>query len=131
MAVLAQYPVHAPRADEEPRVLLEGISWATYVMLRDSIDSSGIRMTYLEGRLEIMTTSREREVDKTQIARFVELFCLERDIPLFGYGSMTFRKEAAERGLEPDECARGLAVRSGCVSRVRPPRRSLRADRGE
>lgn len=30
-------------------------------------------------------------------------FCLERDIPLFGYGSMTMRREETERGLEPDE----------------------------
>ena len=28
----------------------------------------------------------------------------ERDIPLNGYGSTTFRREAKERGLEPDEC---------------------------
>jgi Uma2 family endonuclease len=41
---------------------------------------------------------------KKQIARFVELFCLERDIALFAYGSTTFRNEDAERGLEPDEC---------------------------
>jgi Uma2 family endonuclease len=88
----------------EQRILLERVPWATYVMLRDSVDSSGIRMTYLRGRLEIMRPSREHEVDKTQIARFLELFCLERDIPLHGYGSTTYRKEEAERGLEPDEC---------------------------
>jgi Uma2 family endonuclease len=54
--------------------------------------------------LEIMSPSREHEVDKTQIARLLELFCLERDIPLFGYGSTTFRKEEKKVGLEPDEC---------------------------
>ena len=57
---------------------------------------------------EITSPSREHELDKKQIARFLELFCLERDIPLYGYGSATFRKEDAQRGLEPDECyARG------------------------
>jgi Uma2 family endonuclease len=61
-------------------------------------------MTYLEGLLEIMTTSRGHEVEKKLIARLLELFCLERDIPLYGYGSMTFRKEEKQRGLEPDEC---------------------------
>lgn len=39
-----------------------------------------------------------------QIARLLELYCLERDIALYGYGSTTFRKEEKERGLEPDEC---------------------------
>jgi Uma2 family endonuclease len=38
------------------------------------------------------------------VARLIELFALERDVPLFGYGSTTFRKALAERGLEPDEC---------------------------
>jgi Uma2 family endonuclease len=58
----------------------------------------------LNGELEIMSPSKAHEVSKTQIARLLELFCLERDIPLFGYGSTTFRKEEKERGLEPDEC---------------------------
>lgn len=100
----AAFPVHTRTADEEQRVLLRDVPWAAYVVLRDAIESPGVRMTYLEGALEIMSPSRAHEVEKTQIARLLELFCLERDIPLFGYGSTTFRKEEAERGLEPDEC---------------------------
>lgn len=98
------FPIHARSAQEEQRVLLEGVPWSTYVVLRDSIDSPGVRMTYLKGALEITRTSRAHEVSKKQIARLLELFCLERDIPLFGYGSTTFRREEKERGLEPDEC---------------------------
>jgi Uma2 family endonuclease len=108
VALASPYPVHVPSRSDEQRILLNNVPWATYVMLRDSLDSSGVRMTYLEGSLEIMSPSREHEVDKTQIARLLELFCLERDIPLFGYGSTTFREEEHERGLDPDECyARG------------------------
>jgi len=102
--VAGAFPVHARSADEEPRILLDAVPWAVYVMLRDAIDTPGVRMTYLEGALEIMSPSRAHEVEKKQIARLLELFCLERDIPLFGYGSTTFRKEEKERGLEPDEC---------------------------
>ena len=47
-------------------------------MLRDSLDSAGVRMTYLKGSLEITSPSRAHEVDKKQIARLFELFCLER-----------------------------------------------------
>jgi len=61
-------------------------------------------MTYLEGWRENTTPSRRHEVSKKQIARLLELFCLERNIPLYGYGSTTFRKEEKQRGLEPDEC---------------------------
>ncbi len=94
----------APPIEHEQRVLLSGVPWATYVVLRDSIESPGVKMTYLEGWFEFMSRSRTHEVNKKQIARLLELFCLERDIPLFGFGSTTFRKEEAERGLEPDEC---------------------------
>lgn len=89
---------------EERRILLPDVPWATYVVLRDTVDSPGIRMTYLEGALEIMSSSRRHEVDKKQIARLLELFCLERDIPLYAYGSMTLRREEKKRGLEADEC---------------------------
>jgi Uma2 family endonuclease len=98
------FPVHVRTPSEEPRILLSSVPWSTYVVLRDTLDTPGLRMTYLEGQLEIMSPSREHEVGKTQIARLLELYCLERDIPLFGYGSTTFRKEEKERGLEPDEC---------------------------
>lgn len=104
VAAAPLFPIRLPSREDEQRILIGGVPWATYVMLRDSIESAGVRMTYLKGWLEIMSPSREHEVEKTQIARLLELFCLEHDIPLFGYGSTTFRKEEEERGLEPDEC---------------------------
>ena len=87
----------------ERRVILWGVPWSTYVMLRDTVGGA-TRMTYLDGQLEIMSPSATHETTKTMVARLLELFCLERDIPLYGYGSTTFRSEAAKRGLEPDEC---------------------------
>jgi Uma2 family endonuclease len=104
VAALSTFPLDAPAPETEQRILLNDVPWAAYVTLRDAIESAAVRMTYLEGRLEIMSPSRGHEVGKTQIARLLELFCLERDIPLFGYGSTTFRKEEKRRGLEPDEC---------------------------
>jgi Uma2 family endonuclease len=104
VAATSLSPVHAPSPDEEQRILLRDVPWATYVVLRDSVPSPAVRMTYFRGWLEIMSPSRVHEVHKKQIARLLELFCLEVGIPLYGYGSTTFRKEDAERGLEPDEC---------------------------
>ncbi|HEU5074513.1 MAG TPA: Uma2 family endonuclease [Polyangiaceae bacterium] len=104
MVAAAPLPDLPPRTEGESRVLLGGVPWSTYVVLRDTVDSPGLKLTYLEGWLEIMSPSRAHEVSKKQIARLLELFCLERDIPLFGYGSTTFRKEEKQRGLEPAEC---------------------------
>lgn len=104
MVAATSFPTRVPALEDEARVLLTNVPWATYVMLRDTVDSPAVRMTYLRGSLEIMRTSRTHEVGKKQIARLLELYCLERDMPLYGYGSTTFRNEEAERGLEPDEC---------------------------
>lgn len=104
MVAVSLFPIEAPVVAEERRILLSNVPWSTYVVLRDSVDGPGLRMTYLKGELEITSPSREHEVSNTQIGRLLELFCLERDIPLYGYGSMTLRREQKERGLEPDKC---------------------------
>lgn len=95
-------PEAAPDVDQ--RVILHNVDFQTYSTLRDLLDGPSPRLTYLCGTLEIMSPSRRHEDLKTRIARLIELFALERDIPLYGYGSTTFRREAKERGLEPDEC---------------------------
>lgn len=104
MVAAALFPVQSPSGSDEHRILLSNVPWSTYVVLRDSLDGPGLRMTYLEGSLEIMSPSREHELETKQIARLLELFCLERDIPLYGYRSTTLRRERKQRGLEPDEC---------------------------
>lgn len=51
-----------------------------------------------------MTTSNEHELLKKLIARLVEAYGDENDIPLVGIGSATFRQEIEKVGVEPDEC---------------------------
>jgi Uma2 family endonuclease len=105
VSTLAAEPVLAASSTAaEQRFLLHGVDWRTYSVLRELLDSPGLRMTYLEGVLELMSPSLRHEAVKTMIARLVEAFALERDVPLYGYGSTTFRREARAAGLEPDEC---------------------------
>jgi len=101
--VVARLPL-PPRSEGEQRLLLHGVSWRDYLVLRELLDSPGLRMAYCEGALELMTPSEDHEHKKTLIARLVETYAIERDVPLDGKGSATYRKEAARRGLEPDEC---------------------------
>ena len=91
---------------EEQRLVLEGVTWEQYDALVALFMNQfpALRMTYLEGTLELTTTSPEHERLKKIIARLIEAFAEELDVKLNGYGSATFRKEAAARGLEPDEC---------------------------
>ena len=106
--------VERPRELPEQRMLIYGVRWKDYVILREALDTPGLRMTFCEGALELMSPSRTHELRKTTIARLVELYAVLRDLPLVGYGSTTFRNEAKERGAEPDECYRvGTLMKDG------------------
>ncbi len=85
-------------------MLIHGVSWKEYVIVRELMDRPGLRMTFLEGALELMSPSPEHELWKTNIARFLELYACLNGIELYGYGSTTFKKEAKEHGAEPAEC---------------------------
>jgi Uma2 family endonuclease len=76
-------------------MIVHGVRWKDYVILREALDTPGLRMTYCEGVLELM-------------------YAFLRELPLLGYGSTTFRNEAKERGVEPDECWRvGSQMKDG------------------
>jgi Uma2 family endonuclease len=88
----------------EPRIPLPNITWEQYETLIATVgDRPRLRMSYLDGMLEIMTISPEHEMIKKMIARLLEIYALEADIPLYSYGSATFRRRAAAKGLEADE----------------------------
>jgi Uma2 family endonuclease len=91
-------------ATAEQRMVIHGVSWQDYVILREALDTPGLRMTYCEGTLELMSSSFTHELHKATIARLIELYAFLRALPLIGYGSATFRREAKQRGAEPDEC---------------------------
>jgi Uma2 family endonuclease len=93
----------APTTDERP-VLLKDISWEAYEALLKSWERRRVRLTYDHGALEIMSPSRRHGKFGSLIGQFIELYTLHRNIPRQSGGSITFREEAKERGLEPDEC---------------------------
>lgn len=99
------YLLEPPIQQVDQQIVLFGVSWQQYENLLATLgDFPGLRMTYLEGGLEILMSSSEHEMLKKVIARLLERYAEELDLPLHGYGSTTFRKEAKARGLEPDEC---------------------------
>jgi Uma2 family endonuclease len=105
--MVAAHSIARPPAapDSDQRIVLNGVSWRDYLLLSDLfIDRPGLHLTYLEGTLEIMTTSPRHERIKTLIGRLLELHALVHRIPIIGFGSATYRREERERGLEPDEC---------------------------
>lgn len=67
-------------------------------------DDPGVRMTYLEGELELMSSSFQHERIKKCISRLLEAYALEKGIELDGLGSWTVKAALRQRGIEPDEC---------------------------
>lgn len=90
----------------EQRVVLEGVSWQQYEILLATLgdDFPALRLSYLEGALEIMTTSPLHEELKKMIGMLMEAYFQETRTRFHAIGSATLRKVAKQRGLEPDEC---------------------------
>ncbi|PSN10333.1 hypothetical protein C7293_28530 [filamentous cyanobacterium CCT1] len=95
-----------PDLDKERRILLHGVSWSQYESLLDVLGDNfpTLRLSYLEGMLEIMTNSSEHEELKKMIGMLVEAYFQETRTRFHAGGSTTFRRAAKQRGLEPDEC---------------------------
>ena len=106
MAVLLEAQTHQTVSEEpEQRVVLYGLDWDAYETLGEVLrDRSNVRLTYDHGTVELLTTSFRRERYKTRLGRLVEALAEEFDREIFPAGSMTFKREDLERGLEPDEC---------------------------
>lgn len=88
----------------EQRVILDNISWQTYLAILNDADNCRGRMTYDRGVLEIMAPSKLHEQVKRLIGRMVEVFTEELNIDIESVGSTTFKREDLERGFEADEC---------------------------
>jgi Uma2 family endonuclease len=86
------------------RLVLYSIPWGKYDALLHALDDRHLRITFDRGTLEIMTISYPHEFYKKLFARLIELLAVELNIPLQPGGSLTFRREMMEKGLEPDEC---------------------------
>lgn len=90
--------------DAERRFLLVGVPWELYMALRDALEGAGTRMTYLEGNLELMSPSETHEEERILIARLLDVWADASDVDLRRFGSTTYRRQDARRGLEPDDC---------------------------
>ena len=105
-AILSKFPqINLEASDPEERFMTSGVSWDAYQALLVAIgDSSGYRLTYLEGILEIMSPSRSHEIDKKNITRLLEAYLEENRIRFWGLGSTTLKQQDRQAGKEPDEC---------------------------
>jgi len=104
MATTSAAPPTAPRTEDQ-RVTLHDVTWSDFeLILQIRGDRAGVRMTYLNGVLELMTPSVDHEGIKKTIARLLEAYAEEKGLPFNGFGSWTLKNARRARALEPDEC---------------------------
>lgn len=104
MVTTTAAPPAAARAEDQ-RVALYDVSWADFErILQIRGDRAGVRVTYLNGVLELLSPSVDHEGIKKTIARLLEAYAEERGLPFNGFGSWTLKNPGRARALEPDEC---------------------------
>ncbi len=90
---------------EGARLFLPNVPWAEYEYLLTQItDSSSVRLSYDQGKLEIMTLSPRHENLKILFGHLLLALTEALDMKLIGLGSTTFKLPTAARGTEPDDC---------------------------
>jgi len=86
-------------------LILTDVSWDDYEQLVAELELwDGIRVTYDEGRLEIMSPSSEHELSKELIPQIVRTLADKAGVVLESLGSTTYQQKWLRRGLEPDCC---------------------------
>jgi Uma2 family endonuclease len=88
----------------EQRVVLDNISWSTYLAILNEAEGRRGRITFDNGVLEIMSPSKLHEKIKTLIARMVETYTEKKRVACESAGSTTFARADLQRAFEPDEC---------------------------
>jgi Uma2 family endonuclease len=90
--------------EQQQHIVLEDVSWGFYERLLEEIGDRHIRVTYDDGRIEIMSPLPKHDRWGRWIGRLIELLCFELRIRCENLGSTTFRSSLKKKGLEPDEC---------------------------
>lgn len=100
----AQVTHTLPPLDDQQHMVLDDVSWELYDKLLREQGERNVRITYDQGRMEIMSPLPEHERPARAIGRFIMLLAIELNIPVAGLGSTTFRRKDQGNGLEPDDC---------------------------
>ena len=92
-----------PVETEHNTIVIEGVSWDTYIQMDELLDDAPVRMKWADDRLEIMSPiSRHHEIIKSNVGRMIEAYCRRRRLFFQITGSATMRKDR-QRGGEPDD----------------------------
>ncbi len=94
---------HPPQ--DNPKVMLQGITWQTYQSLVQDLESQPAkRLTYDNGMLEIFMPLPPHETYKRLLGRLVEIVTEELDLEIRSLSASTWSRKDLLKGVEADEC---------------------------
>jgi Uma2 family endonuclease len=86
-------------------LILNDVPWEEYEqLLNDLGDDYGVRISYDQGRLEVMSPSTFHEMYKDLAFSIAFILAQETNRPFETRGSTTFKQASARKGAEPDTC---------------------------
>lgn len=86
-------------------LILNDVPWEEYEQLVNNLgDDYGVRISYDQGRLEVISPSTFHEMYKDLVYCIAFILSQETKSPFESRGSTTFRQDWARKGAEPDTC---------------------------
>lgn len=90
---------------EDASLTFRDVSWDEYEELLEQVgEAPGLRITYDNGSLHVMTISTEHEKYADFIKSLIAGIRLRLQINILAFGSATMRKRRRSKGHEPDAC---------------------------
>ena len=104
-AVATNYMELVERLPLNSLLILNDVSWGDYENLLEEIEGDRhVRISYDQGRMEIITLSFGHERWKSFFAHLLAILAEELSMPLIGGGQVTLKRKRQARGKEPDDC---------------------------
>lgn len=86
-------------------ITFHNVSWEEYEELLEEVgEASGLRISYDEGTLNVMTLSAKHEYYERFLEKMLGFVSVRLGINMRSFGSATMRKKKKHKGNEPDLC---------------------------
>ncbi len=99
------YPEAIDHLPAGGKLYLEDIGWDEYEELLEELEGKRhVRISYDNGRMEIMTLSPEHEMPASLFSHLIQILTEELDIEFVSARSTTLRRKSQLQGKEPGDC---------------------------
>ena len=102
---IASYYDIVSELPDDASVTFNEVSWDEYEELLEQVgEAPGLRISYDNGSLQVMTISSQHEKYASFISSLIAGIRLRLRIDILAFGSSTMRKRKRKKGNEPDAC---------------------------